>query len=261
MVDLIHAHYVLSGWTAVLSRPRVPIVLSLMGTDCYGEYIGPRIVRLQSRYLTLLTYCIQPFVNFIISKSANIDRFVYVKNKTKIIPNGVNLDQFTLYGDECREELSLDRYKRYILFLGNTKNKRKNYKLGRQAYRLLNDPQVELIAPYPVSHDRVVKYLNTVDVILSTSLMEGSPNIIKESMACNCPLVATDVGDVKWLVGNIPGCYVSTFDAEDVAGKIKMALLFGRRTEGRKRLIELGLDSASVAKKIIEVYEQTVSKK
>ena len=82
-------------------------------------------------------------------------------------------------------------------------------------------------------------------------------------MACNCPIVSTDVGDVRWVIGNTEGCYKCSYEPGDVAEKIKMALEFARtkgRTKGRQRIIELGLDSESIAKRIVEVYESVIKK-
>jgi glycosyltransferase involved in cell wall biosynthesis len=263
-VDLIHAHYTLSGWTTVLAFPRVPIVLSLMGTDAYGEYSGPGKIVFKSRFLTLLTFLIQPFVSAIISKSEHIATYVYRKSISYILPNGIRLEQFKLYPPEIRNELGLKKEKKYVLFLGDKNYKRKNFTLLENALNLIKNDNVELLAPYPVAHDEVVKYLNAADVFIMSAFMEGSPNVIKEAMACNCPIVATDVGDVKWVMGDTEGCYLTSFDPADVAEKIKRAIAFGNdkgRTNGRERIFELGLDSETVAKKILEVYDSVLQKK
>src|SRR4030042_4531165 len=105
----------------------------------------------------------------------------------------------------------------------------------------------------------IIHYLNAADVLLLTSFHEGSPNVIKEAMACNCPVVSTDVGDVRWVVGNTSGYYISSFDPGELAEKIKLAIVFRekhRQTNGRDRISELGLDSETVAKKIIDVYKK-----
>ena len=94
-VDIIHAHYVLSGWTSVLSFSRQPIILSLMGTDAYGDYVGVNKIRFSSRYLILLTYMIQPFVKAIICKSKHIESFVFYKPKSSVIPNGISLEKIS----------------------------------------------------------------------------------------------------------------------------------------------------------------------
>jgi teichuronic acid biosynthesis glycosyltransferase TuaC len=257
-INLVHAHYTLSGWSAVLARPGKPIVLSLMGDDAYGTYIAPGKVKLKSRYLTLLTLLIQPFVKAIISKAHNIDRFVYRRNIANIIPNGVRMDQFKDHAPGFREKLGLAVDKKHVLFLGDPGNPRKNFNLVKTSVDLLNRKDVVLIAPYPIPHDQVVQYLNTADVFVMPAFMEGSPNVIKEAMACNCPIVTTDVGDAAWVIGDTKGCFVSSFDPQEFSDKIRQALYFSEaqgRTNGRKRILELGLDAPSIAQRIIKIYQ------
>jgi teichuronic acid biosynthesis glycosyltransferase TuaC len=262
--DIIHAHYTLSGWATVLALPKQPVVLSLMGTDAYGNYIGVNKIRFSSNYLILLTKLIQPFVAKLICKSKHIEGYVYLKKKSDVIPNGILLDKFSIDSAGFREELGLKKNLRYVLFLGNKKSIRKNYNLAEAAMEILGNNNVKLIAPFPVSHTQVVKYLNSVDCLVVPSLMEGSPNVVKEAMACNCPVVATDVGDIRWLFGDEPGHFLTSFDSEDVAAKINEAILFSEqkgRTNGRKRIIELGLDAVNVANRIIGVYEEVLGRK
>lgn len=258
-VDIIHAHYTLSGWVAVFAFTGKPIVLSLMGSDVYGAYIGENKIKLSSLYLRLLAKMIQPFVKSIICKSKNIESYVYLKYRSCIIPNGVNLDNIKDNRISYRDELLLDRSKKYILFLGSKKNVRKNYELAYSAYKLLDNEDIELIVPYPVPHEQVLKYLNAVDCLSVTSYMEGSPNIIKEAMACNCPVVSTDVGDVRWLFGDEPGYYIADFTPEDFAEKLKSALEYSSRyvrTKGRERIISLCLDAETIAQRLMEVYNE-----
>lgn len=262
--DIIHAHYTLSGWAAVIGSGNTPVVLSLMGSDAYGNIIAPNKATYKSKYLTILTYLIQPFVNRIISKSQNIEKFVWQKSKSIIIPNGINIELFKPSDKNFSEELNFNSKKRYVLFLGKKESLRKNFRLVENAFKYLNFEDVELLAPYPVPHELLPKYLNSIDVLVHSSLAEGSPNLVKEAMACNRPIVATNVGDIEWLFGNEPGHFLSSFEPQDVAEKIIKALKFAeseKGTTGRKRLIELKLDSDSVAKKIIRVYQETLKVK
>jgi len=188
---------------------------------------------------------------------------VFLKKKSSVIPNGIMLDRVKYSENGYKDELGLDPDKKYILFLGNKKSKTKNYKLFKEAVGLIKSDDISVVAPYPISHDQVVKYLNSVDVLVVPSLMEGSPNVVKEAMACNCPVVATDVGDVAWLFGDEPGYLLTGFDPKDVAEKIRMALAFAeekRKTLGRERIKTLGLDSETVAQRIVSVYEDLLVK-
>jgi teichuronic acid biosynthesis glycosyltransferase TuaC len=247
--DLIHAHFTYSGWVALIGAGRkMPVVLSLMGSDANGEYKWKNKMIVRSRISSFLTWLIQPFVKAIICKSSNIEASVYRKHKTFIIANGVNMQKF-------KPHHSLTNGKKKVLFLGNKTRPVKNFPLVQAAMQHLEN--VELVCPYPVRHNDVPVYLNEADVLIFPSFMEGSPNVIKEAMACNCPIVSTDVGDVKWVIGDTKGCYITSFDAKDCAEKIKLAINFSQtngRTNGRQRIIDLGLDVDTVAKRIIAVY-------
>ena len=260
--DVIHGHFTLSGWAAVLGSRKTPVVLSLMGSDAYGEYVGENKVIFSSRYLTLLTYLIQPFVKAIISKSANIEKYVFQKNKSYIIPNGIDAHKFFAAKEDYRTELNLNPSKKQILFLGSKKSIRKNITLVENAMKYLNSDEVELIHPYPIAHAEVPKYLNAVNVIAVCSFMEGSPNVVKEAMACNCPIVATAIGDVEWVLADTAGCYLSSFDPKEYAEKLKLALQFSEtqgRTKGEERIKALGLDSETIARRVIEVYKKAIN--
>lgn len=259
--DIIHAHYTLCGWVTILTISGLPTILSLMGDDAYGTYYKHNKVRLRSRYLTIMTILIQPFIKGLISKSKNIDDYVYKRNISNIIPNGVNFQNFPIFDKDFRDELGLDRSKKYILFLGDTIDKNKNFKLVLDSFDFINNNDIELLTPYPASQESVVKYLWSIDVFVLSSFKEGSANVIKEAMACNCPIVATDAGDARWVLGDTKGCYIAEFDPKDFSNKIINALDFAvkyKRTMGRKRLIELELDSESVAQKIINVYKRSL---
>jgi teichuronic acid biosynthesis glycosyltransferase TuaC len=119
---------------------------------------------------------------------------------------------------------------------------------------LLKDINVELLAPYPVESETVHIYMNACDVLLFPSIEEGSPNLVKEAITCNCPIVATDVGDVPERIKGIAGCYLSTYDPEDFTQNIKKALDFNGRTKGREALAYL--DNRKVAHSITAIYNR-----
>lgn len=260
--DIIHAHYSLCGWVAVLAAGSTPVVLSYMGDDLNGAHVGLGKRDFRSSMLVWLGKAVQPFVQAIICKSPNLEKLVRRKSITHLIPNGVRLDQFAINEQGYRKELGLDPDKKYVLFLGDPANVNKNYALAEAATKLLNRPDVELIARYDVSHDLVVKYLNSANVFVLCSFSEGSPNVVKEAMACNCPTVVTDVGDAAWVVRGTQGCGVGGFDPADFAVPLARALEFSvkhGRTNGRERLLSLGLDAQAIARRLRGVYEQLLN--
>lgn len=252
--DVIHAHYSLSAFCASLSGAK-PLVVSLMGSDVKANVIYKLIIK-----------CFAFFFAWkeIIVKSEDMKSVLGMK-RALAIPNGVDIEFFyPMEQAMCQKQLGWDVQKKHILFPANPQRYEKNYVLAEQAVRLLKNTQIEIHYFENVPHTQTSLWYNAADVVLLTSLWEGSPNAIKEAMVCCCPIVATDVGDVKWLFGNEPGHFMCRFDAKDVADKISLALDFATkhgRTQGRQRLIELGLDSETTAKKIIRLYQKILENK
>lgn len=237
--DIFHAHYSLSAITASLAGCK-PLVVSLMGSDTKSNFFWKLVIKLFSKISWKV----------VILKSSSMKDKRFMK-KALIIPNGVDITSV-----KPTEEKALLGKKR-ILFAANPARYAKNYSLAKSAINLLDDDNNEFKVVHSKPHEDIINEINNADVLLLTSLWEGSPNIIKEAMACNCPVVSTDVGDVGWLFGNEPGHFLTTFDANNVAKNIGLAVEFSekhQKTNGRNRIIELGLDSNSIAERIKKIY-------
>jgi teichuronic acid biosynthesis glycosyltransferase TuaC len=241
--DLVHAHYSLSALAASLAGS-FPLVASLMGSDTYISGFLRFSTRLFSRYRWYAT----------IVKTEKMKNLTGIKN-ARVIPNGVNLDRFKpILQAEAKRQIGYSRDKKLIIFVSDPNRPEKNFDLATKAIKKLNNSDAELMPVYNVPNTDVPLYMNAADALLLTSNWEGSVNVIKEAMACNCPIVSTDVGDVGWVIGKTEGCYLCSSDSGDIAEKIKSVLVFGKRTLGRERIIYLGLDSESVATEIKKLY-------
>lgn len=241
--EIVHAH---GGTVALLCnlQRQVPVITTFHGSDIhYGR------IRWLSGIAGLLS-------RKSIYVSQQLRRKAILKKKSDVlIPCGIDLATFLpLPQEKARKALGFPEDEPYILFCSQFDNPVKNFYLSREALKLLPPIRVEEIAHR--TREEVNLLINGASLVLLTSFSEGSPNVIKEAMACNCPIVSVDVGDVKEVIGNTDGCYITSYDPADVADKIKQALAFGRRTTGREKIGHL--DSSIVAGKIIEVYKSIV---
>ena len=100
--------------------------------------------------------------------------------------------------------------------------------------------------------------MQAVDAFLMTSFTEGSPQVIKEALACGCPIVSVDVGDVRERIERIDGCIISGKEPEDLACSIKSALAYVGRTPGRAAIAINGLLNDIIAARVFSVYESMV---
>jgi|WetSurMetagenome_2_1015567.scaffolds.fasta_scaffold19084_3 teichuronic acid biosynthesis glycosyltransferase TuaC len=247
---ILHAHYGLSGLLAGLQR-RVPVIITLHGSD----------VNLNRNLLfSKIASCLAKHT--IVVNNKMVEK-LKLNKKCSIIPCGISLEQcYPIDIILSRKMMDFDINKKYILFSSSFDRVEKNYKLAEESIKLLVEKCL-LIELKEYSREQVTLLLNACDVALSTSTSEGSPQFIKEALACNCPIVSTNVGDVKWLIENTEACYLCNFMPNDVAEKIQTAFKFsGKRDKinNRRRITELGLDSETIAKRIIEVYNEVISK-
>ena len=279
--DIIHAHYSTCGFVASLAticmQHRPKIMVSILGSF---PKRGAKWRRVR--------WAIQHLWDGALVKSERTRAQLGLN--LPVIPNGVNLEVFRLKSkEESRKEIGWGERvseKKYVIWCSNPERPEKNWALAQAAVAYLNEENkentadaeentsdsadlqksatlsktVELVAVYNKTPEEVCTYMNAADCLLLTSVSEGSPNVIKEAMACNCPIVTTDVGDVNERLAGLEGCFVvPNGDLSLVIGNlsetIKRALEFGKRTEGRERIIKDGLTVELTAKKILKWYE------
>ncbi|MCA9102233.1 MAG: glycosyltransferase, partial [Planctomycetales bacterium] len=181
-----------------------------------------------------------------------------------IVPNGVDLDHFRpLDQAQTRAELGWQPDATHILFPGDPGNPRKNYALAKKvvarAEARLGRP-LKLMTLWDISPERVPLYMNASDAMLMMSLREGSPNVVKEAMACNVPVVSVPVGDVAELLDGVTGNHVRPYDADQLADALAELLSLGTPSAGRDAMLARGLDLEGVARRIIGIYESVLGR-
>lgn len=167
----------------------------------------------------------------------------------------------------------LDKDAEYVLFAGAFDNAVKDPELAKSVIAVCNSTfansqspianhQIELIELKGYTRDQVTALMYNCHALLMTSKTEGSPQVVKEAMACGCPIVSVDVGDVAERTSGVEGCYVvHTREPKDIAEALLKALAFSGRTNGRERIIAMGLSNEQVAKRLEIIYENVLAKR
>lgn len=205
------------------------------------------------------------FFNLFVNKFIVKNRSEYLKYpKMVYLPNGCNEDFFRPMDKlECRKKLGLDAEKYYVLYMDSNKGVRTQKRKDRfdEVIRMLNEDygyngKVETIALRNTPREKIPLYMNAIDLHMISSDFEGSPNSVKECMCCNTPVVSTDVGNVKEMIGDISGAYVTTtFDASELAECVNKVLGTKKPFDGREFFLAKGYGMNVVAEKLKSIYE------
>jgi len=254
--DIIHCHHALSALCLVLSLKcfQNKVIVSFQN-DPLNE-LGAAIFRI-----------IKVFTDGLIFKNNSVlinDPFSFY------LPNGVNTKLFIpIEKLVAREQLQLCANKIYILFVSSNRLRRqKRYDVFAETLLILKKTygyhNIDEIKVINVKREVMPIYINAVDLHLLTSDFEGSPNSVKECMACNTPVVSTNVGNVSELLLNVTNSYVADNNTpEDIAKLVDKVLRTDSnlKNDGREKLLDLQLDIDSVARTLKEVYNKIINKK
>ena len=260
---LLHVMYggVLAERVTSLVKDR-PVIISFCGSDLLGEPLSGPLRRLISEYGILSSHIAARRASGIITKSRNLKEALPVsveRSKIRVIPNGLDLERFRpLDQKDCKKKLgwSLDKF--HVLFPANAGDPLKRPYLAQEAIEVASRSMLnaEMHQLRGVPHSEVPIWLNASDVVLLTSLQEGSPNIIKEALACDVPVVSVDVGDVRERIDGIDGCHIALSDPFDLGEKLCLVRSRGGRIAGRERVQHLSLER--IALKLSRFYHEIV---
>ncbi|MBI4303183.1 MAG: glycosyltransferase [Chloroflexi bacterium] len=246
--DLIHSHYL---FVSIMARTQFlyPLVTTQHSGEAYNKW---------QRRLSML---INPFVDRIIAVSEDTKTKGHL-NGAVVIPCGVDFNLFKpMPRAEARQLLGLPADKKLVLWAGEHFRKVKRFDIVQEAIALLQKrmPEAELVLVSGKPLSEVPAYMNACDVLLLVSDKEGSPQVVKEAMACNLPVVSVPAGDVPEVIANVEGCYLCSQDPRDAAEKLELVLKWGKRTDGRNKTGQMEIDT--ISRRIMAVYEELLREK
>jgi teichuronic acid biosynthesis glycosyltransferase TuaC len=256
--DLVHAQW---GHSAALALPkRLPWVITFRGNDLEGIVGTGGRYTFKGRVLTTVAKTMAAKADERIVVSESLGRRLGELPFT-VIPSGLDLETFRpLPQAESRKMLGLPAGKSLVLFAASTiENQRKRYNLAQEAVDLLkNKHDTELVVANKVHHTQIPVYMAACDALLLTSRHEGSPNVVKEALACNLPVVSVDVGDVRPRIESIAGCALCVDESpEAIAAALERVLRVPTRIDGRRHIKEL--DENNITEQVIGVYRRALA--
>jgi glycosyltransferase involved in cell wall biosynthesis len=249
--------------TKALQNTPTPVVVSFCGSDLLGEHLNGMVRKITNHIFGVMaSHRAARRAHGIIVKSRNLQNALpraEDRKRARILANGVSLDRFQpLDRRECREKLGWEPNRFLVLFPTNAGDRRKRLWLAEGAVRVAKESgiDIELVELKGVPHAEVGVWINASDVVILTSQHEGSPNVVKEALACNVPIVSVDVGDVVERLEGIAGCYIAEENERDLGDKLRKVHDGMRVVEGRDKVLELTLER--VAERVKAFYEEVL---
>ena len=264
--DLVHAQYgsmcgLIGSWVAGCK------LMSLRGSDWYGLPSGDWRERAHLMLANWLSRLAVPRYNQVITMSHNMKREVEARfagqlhRPVHVLPDGLSTQHFCPMDRQvCRAQLGCAQDTRpWVLvttLVANNPIKRIELALAavELAKKYIPDLQLKITANVP--HEQMPVWVNACNMVLMTSLHEGWPNAIKESLACNVPFVSTDVSDLAGIAAQEPSCAVVAAQPQALADAIVACL--GHHNTANLRHCVQGMDVDVVAKNLGLLYRQVL---
>lgn len=254
--DLIHAHWgSVLGFIASMARnPRVPFLLTLRGSDVNRVLTEHAMLFKVRRMFTKIA---TKRADHVIYVSANLRRPEHFSSmKSSVIPDGTPIRIFSpLPKAQARALLGWDQQSRYIIFHCGNRPHEKNLQLASEVIHLLQQKIAGLsfiVIESNLTQEELAITYSAADLLLFTSHAEGSPNTVREAIACGCPVVSVAVGDVQKWIGMSGAGAVCGYDSVQINHEAYEALINGNRANSG---IAQNYSVESVAVELMKLYQ------
>ena len=257
--DLVHAQF---GQSGLLALPkRLPLVVTFRGSDLLGTVSDRSGRHMRASILhQRLSRMVAARADAVIVVSEHMKTKLPPSLKAHVIPSGIDFQLFRcIPKDEARRHLKLPQDEKLILFVGRPTQARKRFHLSQRAVEVLNESMpAQLIVAWGVPHTDIPFYMNACDALVFTSMQEGSPNVVKEALACNLPVVSVPVGDVALRLQGIEGCELCQDESpEAIAAALERALRRGERAAARTAVESL--NEKVITAKVLNIYQSVLA--
>lgn len=259
--DIVHAHYgTMTSFFCAATCMR-PLVITFRGTDVkWDEDVG----KLQVWAGHVLSYLSTWRASAIICVADILKNELWtasLRRMAEVVTGAVDLDLFRpMPRDEARQRLGWGAQEKIAVFNIGNAPLRKRLDLAQAAVEAARRrfPELRLVTMGgEVRPDQVPLMMNAGDCLLMTSDVEGSPNVVKEAMSCNLPIVSVDVGDVVTRLRDVHPSRIAARNPEALGEAIVEILSMNTRSNGRE-VAERELSEKTMVERVLAVYARVM---
>jgi glycosyltransferase involved in cell wall biosynthesis len=258
--DLLHAQF---GQSGLLAYPkRLPLVVTFRGCDLLGEIGEGERYTLVGKLLQRVSRAVARRADAVIVVSEHMKAQLPPGVPAHVIPSGLDFEVFRpIPRDDARRHLGLPLDQTLVLFAGSPEWPRKRYALARQALDLLGRTlPAQLVVAWGAPHEDIPYYMSACDALVFTSMLEGSPNVVKEALACDLPVVSVPVGDVATRLRGVAGCELCADERpQTIAAALERVLRRSQRVAGRDAVQDL--DERKLTQEVLAIYRSVLAQR
>lgn len=245
--DLVHAHYGLAGWCALLAGAR-PLVLTFHGTDVRHRVVGPT-----SRVLARRADLSAAVSRALFEPESGRPGLPRLAGRNAVLPCGPDLSRFgPIPRTEARRRLGLDPDEPFLLFPANPIRPEKRHD---RAVSLAEETGARLVTGGGIDPEEMPAWLNAANAVLVTSDNEGFGLAALEALACDVPVLSTPVGIARFALAGVEGTLCAQFDLGVWSEAARRHLESpDPRVDGARRAVPFA--APRMAARVVEAYTE-----
>lgn len=252
--DFVHAHYgTMTAFLTVFSTT-LPVIITFRGGDL-NRYKSRFTLRQRAGHVLSQLAALRAAQIICVSNQLK-GRLWWRRDRVSVIPTGVDTKIFfPRPRSEARRELGWQPDEPVVLFNAGVDPVSKRLDLAlssMKAAKVIYGDIRLFILDGDVPPELIPVIMNAADCLLLTSDWEGSPNVVKEAIACNLPVVTVDVGDVRERLSGVEPSRVVARRPSEIGRSIAEILRHKQRSNGATLIGELSREA--VARRLLLTY-------